>query len=280
MPFVLFNLYLLVISFIPSYSRSVTLEHLPEGHSLPIIFIFFLILTIFSGPVYIIFSIRLFFKHDINIFNNFSYSENIKLKWLRLLIYIFGVVWTALIVITVIHHIFDLFSTSFCTDGLFISLSVFVILIGYFGLKQRLIYKDLMETEHIISPNNKIKYAGSHLDERTAEIYVDKLTNLMHNSKPYLQAKLTLPQLAVELDISTHYLSQIINEKFKLNFFDYINNFRVEEVKKKMKDSSYMNFTLLAIALDSGFNSKSAFNRIFKKVTNLTPSQYHNSIER
>ncbi len=92
--------------------------------------------------------------------------------------------------------------------------------------------------------------------------------------KPFLNPNLTLQQLASELEISTHYLSQIINDKFNLNFFDYINQFRVNEVIAKLNNPKYVSYSLLGIALDSGFNSKSAFNRIFKKFTNLTPSQY------
>jgi hypothetical protein len=85
-------------------------------------------------------TIRLFKKLDINIFNNFSNSANIDLFWIRRLVLVFGVIWTALISVTVIHHIFHMFSMVFCTDGLFLSLSVFVILIGYFGLKQKVIF--------------------------------------------------------------------------------------------------------------------------------------------
>jgi hypothetical protein len=93
-----------------------------------------------SGYLYCTLTIRLFKKLDINIFNNFSNSTNIDLYWIRKLILVFGVVWTALISVTVIHHIFHMFSMVFCTDGLFLSLSIFVILIGYFGLKQKVIF--------------------------------------------------------------------------------------------------------------------------------------------
>ncbi|MGV8946966.1 MAG: helix-turn-helix domain-containing protein [Lutibacter sp.] len=277
-PFVLFNVYLLVILFFPAISAKIRLDYAQENISPPFLFVFFLIVTILSGPLYFIASIRLFKKLDINIFNNFSSLEEIDLVWLRKLVYVFGIIWTALIIITVIHHVFNLFSMVFCTDGLFLSLSVFVILIGYFGLKQRVIFSDELENEPFFVEETKIKYASSRLTETEAEQYVNQLKDLMASKKPFLNPDLTLLQLASELDISTHYLSQILNEKFNLNFFDYINQFRVEEVKTKINNPKFENYSLLGIAFDSGFNSKSAFNRIFKKFTNQTPSQYKSEI--
>ena len=99
----------------------------------------------------------------------------------------------------------------------------------------------------------------------------------MEKEKPYLNADLSLPLLATKLQIPPHILSRLINEKFKLNFFDFINSYRVEEVKTKLNSSKFDSLSLLGIALESGFNSKSAFNRVFKKFTGLTPSEYKKS---
>jgi len=77
--------------------------------------------------------------------------------------------------------------------------------------------------------------------------------------------------------IPTHQLSRVINEHFGRNFFDFINGYRVAEVKRKILDPAYAHFSLLGIAFESGFNSKSAFNRVFKKITGQTPSQFKES---
>ncbi|MFZ2286817.1 MAG: helix-turn-helix transcriptional regulator [Bacteroidales bacterium] len=100
----------------------------------------------------------------------------------------------------------------------------------------------------------------------------------MRSSRPYLNPELTLSQLAGELGISSHILSQVMNEKLGINFFDLINDYRVESFKEKIVDPKYVNFSLPGIALECGFNSKSAFNRIFKLKTGLTPSQYKNTL--
>ena len=96
----------------------------------------------------------------------------------------------------------------------------------------------------------------------------------MEMSKPYLNPDLTLHQLAAELGISSHLLSQVINDHLKLNFFDFVNQYRVKTFKERIVSPHYSAFSVLGIAFDCGFNSKSAFNRIFKKNTGLTPSQF------
>ena len=88
-PFVLFNLYLIIISFFPDIAINVRLDHAHMHSSVPPIFLFFLIVTALSGPIYFALSVRFFKKLDINIFNNFSYYEKINLVWLRKFVYVF-----------------------------------------------------------------------------------------------------------------------------------------------------------------------------------------------
>jgi AraC-like DNA-binding protein len=172
-----------------------------------------------------------------------------------------------------IHHVFHLFSWIFCTDGIFLSLSIFIILFGYFGLKQREIFHEPDRRLFLLQPAAE-KYAGSALKESDAKAYLDKLHGFMASEKPYLNPELNLPKLAKDLSIPSHYLSQVINEHFKMSFFDFINQHRVDEVKSKITDPLYSHYSILGIAFESGFNSKSAFNRVFKKITGLTPSDY------
>jgi len=273
-PFVFFNLYIFISSFNPVISQRLDIYKVTPGNNTPLLFSLFLLLTAFSGTVYFLLTFRLFKRLDINIFNNFSNPANIDLYWIRKLVLVFGIVWTALISVTVVHHIFNMFSMVFCTDGLFLSLSVFVILIGYFGLKQKVIFSaqhNLIEAE---AAKILTKYSGSRLTGSEAKQHAEKLTDYMKSSKSYLNPDLSLPQLAAELNISSHYLSQVINEQFNLNFFDFVNRYRVEAFKEKIKDPEFRNYSLLGIAFECGFNSKSAFNRIFKQVTGLTPSQF------
>src|SRR5690606_38677089 len=110
------------------------------------------------------------------------------------------------------------------------------------------------------------KYAGSTLKETDAETYAEKLKIYMSEKKPYLNPDLTLPQLAGELNIPSHYLSEVINKNIGQNFFDFINRYRMEEVKTKIINPGYQKYSVLGIAFEAGFNSKSAFNRVFKNI--------------
>lgn len=274
LPVLFFNIYFLIANILNN-TEGLRMDHVVTDAEPPFLFVVFLISTAISGPIYFILSIKELNKLDINILKVFSYSEKIDLDWLKKLVYVFGTVWTLLIVIATIHHIFHLFSMTFCTDGLFLSLSIFIILIGYFGLKQKIIFDEISFKEQYDTLEKK-KYASSKLDEGEALQYFNKLRDFMDIEKPYLDSKLTILQLSKMTEIPSHYLSQIINEKAGVSFYDFINNYRVEEVKKKIIDSKYSSFSLLGIAYDCGFNSKSTFNRIFKKNTGLTPTQFKN----
>lgn len=273
-PFVFFVIYLLVSFGFPEYSERIRMDHVSHNFNPPLLFTIFLILTALSGPLYFFLSARMFKKLDIHIFNNLSYSEEVDLDWLRKLVLIFGVIWSALIVITVIHHVFHFFSMMFCTDGLFLSLSIFIILVGYFGLRQKAIFINYNIDDQDFVTKTKNNDSGLFLSETEKDRYTKKINQYMDAGKPYLNPNLSLPQLASELNIPSHHLSKVINDHFGMNFFEFINQYRIDEVKKKMTDPETANLSLLGIAYECGFNSKSAFNRVFKKITNMTPSEF------
>ena len=118
------------------------------------------------------------------------------------------------------------------------------------------------------------RYAKSGLKDNEADTIEARLKILMEKDKLYLEESLTLPKLAVELDILPNYLSQVINERYGKNFYDFINTFRVEEFKEIVRDPKKKHYTLLTLAMECGFNSKSSFNKYFKKATGKTPSEY------
>jgi AraC-like DNA-binding protein len=118
----------------------------------------------------------------------------------------------------------------------------------------------------------KIFFGDSGLSESEIRL---KLIHYVEKEKPFLNPELKLSDLSREVGVSTHAVSHVLNNSIALNFHDFINKYRVEEVKKRIADPKYQVNTLLGNALEAGFNSKSSFNRIFKKHTGLTPSAYY-----
>lgn len=163
---------------------------------------------------------------------------------------------------------------------IFLAVTLFVFAIGYFGFKQT----DIFVFEKAIpivddSKPTQERYAKSGLKTESADKMIQRITQFMETEKPYLQSKLTLGELAASLDLSTHHLSQILNEHLNQNFFDFVNGYRVEAFKATVQSPASQHLTLIAIAYDCGFNSKSSFNRIFKEISGQTPSQYLASIK-
>jgi AraC-like DNA-binding protein len=273
-PFCTFFLYLLISLLIPEYSSRISMDHVKVDINPPIVFVIFLLITALSGPIYFLASFKKFKNINTNILNNFSTTEEINLDWLKTLVYIFGIIWSALILIAIAHHIFHYSSMAFCTDGLFLSLSAFIILVGYFGLRQKEIFTRFPTNSHVLVADPKAKYLNINMSEVEIANFMERINRVMEHEKPFLNPEITLPELATLIDIPSYQLSRVINEKFGCNFFDFINGYRVNDVKSKLNNPKYSNLSLLGIAFDSGFNSKSAFNRIFKKLTGHTPSEY------
>jgi|GEM_PF-2882125 len=142
-----------------------------------------------------------------------------------------------------------------------------------------LAFKKYKNSDQLNDITPKIKKSHKPIDPNLEEENLEKIKELnllMDVDKVYLDSELGLGQLAEKIEVSTNKLSMLLNDYIGKNFYDYINHFRVEEVKKRLKDPNYEKQTLSSIGGDCGFNSKSAFNRIFKNLTGKTPSEYQN----
>jgi AraC-like DNA-binding protein len=120
----------------------------------------------------------------------------------------------------------------------------------------------------------RVKYESSPLDQAQKRHYLDRLTRHMEAEKPFRDMQLSLEKLASAIDIRPGYLSQVLNEQVGVNFYEFVNTYRVGEVQMRIAAGEHASRTLLSLAYESGFNSKASFNRAFKRVTGLTPSEY------
>jgi AraC-like DNA-binding protein len=123
------------------------------------------------------------------------------------------------------------------------------------------------------------RYRKSALPPEKMESYRIALVRCMESSKPFLNPDMKLQDLADHVSISPNHLSQTLNMELSTTFFDFVNSYRVEEVKQRLKDPAYHHLTILAIALESGFSSKASFNRVFKRHTGVIPSSFLNHRE-
>ena len=122
------------------------------------------------------------------------------------------------------------------------------------------------------------KYEKTALSPDTAADILVRLRALMATDSPYRNPDLSLAGLATQLHLPPHHLSQVINEQGQQNFFDFVNTYRIEDVKRRLQDPETAHLKLEEIGFAAGFNSKSAFNAAFKKSTQTTPSQFRKNI--
>ena len=267
-PALLAYLYMITFFILPSAEKIEIFKQ--QGGEKYATFMVILQISVFlSGVIYVIWCSLLLRKHKKNIRTQFSDIEEISLSWLQFLVYGLGVVWALVIVSQEDFIIYQ-------------AVAVFVILIGFFGVQQKNIFNKPKEVYRKL-PNEKSieqekptkdKYQNSGLSNHLAEERFQKLNELMTEGRFYKNATLSLSDLADELDLHPNYLSQIINDNGGQSFYDFVNTFRVNEFKKLIALNENKKYTLMALAYECGFNSKSSFNRYFKKITGETPSQY------
>ncbi|PVV25762.1 MAG: hypothetical protein B6D79_08455 [gamma proteobacterium symbiont of Ctena orbiculata] len=247
------------------------------------------ITSILQMAIYLFIAIRRLIRHRHKIQEQFSYLERISLTWLRNLLIALALLYLLYIAEIFMIGIFELYE-----EMLGIHYPMIVILIyimGYMGLRQPAIFSRNRHTHpepseprltasdtsaEPLQDQEKKKYEKSALDRETSSLLFADLQSHMEEQKPYLDSKLNLSQLAAQLKISANYLSQIINEQAEQHFFDFVNRYRVEAAKQALTDSVQRG-NILTIALDAGFNSKSAFYTAFKRHTGQTPSQYRHA---
>lgn len=227
------------------------------------------------ATIYLIFrAIRELEEYERNLYDNYAEIEGRNLSWLRKT-FIFGLVLSGIwFIVTMTDFTEDHFSI-FLAYAVWIGLSIMMYWIGY----SMIIQEGLLDSTIFAISESKQKAQLSpspELSSKTDEHY-QRIIELMEIEKLYQNPNLNMSILSDKSDLSNGYVSQIINQKRKQNFFDFINSYRVEEVKLRMTDSKYDHYTVLGLAQDAGFKSKSTFNSVFKKMTGQTPSQFRKS---
>jgi AraC-like DNA-binding protein len=265
------SIYFMLIPFflLPQQEKLQILENQGKGYEW--LFLLHRILVYASGVAYVILSLLLLRKHKQVVKDRFSQVEKVNLAWLRYLIYSVMLVWLAVFL---------------GNDLIIFSLvALFVIVLGYFGIKQVGIftqsYAAMLETSTVIEEKAnsldlqpRVRYLKSNLSSETQQFIHQKLKRVMEEQKFFLNSELTITELANTLTVHPNHLSQVINSMESKTFYDFINGLRIDEFKRLVAQPENQKYTLLGLAFECGFNSKTAFYRNFKNVTGLSPTLY------
>ncbi|OBP16565.1 hypothetical protein A5320_03990 [Rheinheimera sp. SA_1] len=211
----------------------------------------------------------------------FASTETHELRWILWLLLAVVGIWLFVAASLLYDNLVVSVPTDLPTDPTLQSLVVLVLIwtVASWGLRQKPGFAELYKADAVMQEKlqetlqtlTEAKYQRSALNEQLSGNIVNKLHIAMTQDQLFLDAALSLPKLAKHIATSPSYISQTLNETIGVNFFDYVNSYRVEAAKIQLLNTDE---TVLDIAMNVGFNAKSSFYTAFKKETQLTPSQY------
>ncbi len=264
--------YLLYVVFILDTNEQNQLIESTQAYNYPL-YSYLLIGAIFVYLfAYLWFSYRTILAYQSIIKNKFSTLTGISLNWLRFIINSFAFVT----LFAMIHNVLPaLGSTS-------LNIASLIVLVGFiFFFINRVVIKALNQPEVFsgIALKESEKYSDANLSQEEINDHSERLVAAMENERLFLNPDLTIKLLADHVSTNTKVISQVINQSFNKKFYDFINSYRCIEVKNLLMNSDDK-MTILEAMYQSGFNSKSSFNKEFKKLTGQTPTEFKKSIEK
>lgn len=242
-------------------------------------------LSIVSILVYLFLSIRYYNQYKRFAIITTSFSDQSRLKWLQNFLYAFALLSIMPIINSILLNFVFFEKLRYFGPWYYyvaFAIVVYYIAINAYHTASLLLYKIKFEPEllfafevdsHIQKVETEARSIKSVPDQKEIDIK-NELANLMETQLLFERPDLTLSEVAKKLNTNSVILSKVVNQQFGLNFNDYINQYRVNAVINRISLPQFKNQTLLAIAFDSGFNSKATFNRAFKKFTGKNPKDF------
>ena len=280
LPFVLVVAAALPIYLMSAAGKMALLEQIRQG-SVPLLIRVVDPLKYVSGIAYAVVTLAALRRHRARIQESYASLERVNLRWLLRLAGASAAIWalaTALAMTDAADRAF--FERS--DDVIALAVAVLVYAIGYMALRQPEVFDyaaprepDDAEPSAAAEPR---PYERSGLSEPDAAALERKLLDAMERDRLYQDSDLTLADLADRLGTSPHKLSEVLNGRLDMTFYDFVNGYRVREVQRRIADERSRNLTILALAMDAGFASKSTFNHVFRQRTGQTPSAYRRSL--
>jgi AraC-like DNA-binding protein len=222
-------------------------------------------------PICLLMSWRRLRVHARWVAENYSYRRDVDLAWMRRLVVAICALW-AVVDLPLLGALWTTAPSdeTLLTIGMSLG-SVLVLYLGFHGARQ--VHLREVGIEEVSAPDSP-RYEHSGMSVTEVEVYRARLLEVMVRDRPHLSRTLNLAELGGMVGLSPHNLSEVINSALDQTFYDFVNTRRVEEFQRRATADEVARRTLLDIAIDCGFNSKSSFNRIFKQQVGCTPSDY------
>lgn len=204
--------------------------------------------------------------------NQVTYNQNITyyIKWTIFAVGVFLCLW---LFSFISDYIFNYHNVAVNYNSMWLSVALFMYFIGFYSLAQPQIFRIPLEKDlHKTIKKDRMK-------PEVLERLKQDLQHLIENDKVYLVPDLNLNQLSEKANTTPNNLSWYLNQVLNKNFYQYINTYRIDEFLERVAKGELESKTILAIALDVGFNSKSTFNKSFKSIKNDTPNNYIKNIK-
>lgn len=217
---------------------------------------------------------RIIYKHRARLVNEFSNIEsNKRVTWLFFVVIYYNL-YCLLLLISGIFNVFLHIEYPLSPIVNYSTLLVMVYILGFYGLQQEVIFKK--EDDALALANGNGKNNSQLLSQEQTETIKAHLYKFFKDNRPYLNSDLNMDMLSKALGYPKHHITEVLNKEIGKNFFQFVNEYRVEAVKEMLSTKNY--FSIEAIGYECGFNSKSSFFSTFKRSTGLTPLQYRSSL--
>lgn len=219
--------------------------------------------------IYLVFSIRLYRQYRAWIGKEFSDLDKVEFAWFQMFLFVFALktieVWAFAMYYLYVGEQYDKLWWGYFADTV---MTYFLSIFGYAQPPVRRVYfKEKVSEKAGLLENTSAR-------DLDLETWKTRVLDFFEQEKPWLEPELTLSELAAKMGTNASVLSQVINSGFGKNFNDFVNGYRVEAFKQHVCQPENAHLTLLAVALDCGFNSKATFNRAFRKLTGISPKEF------
>lgn len=232
-----------------------------------------------STITYFLWALKMIKYHRDSLLNSFSKIDDIDLNWLRILVIASLICYSINVALFNLDLVFHFATYRFLMFLTFSFGSVYILVLGYFGLRQGNIFINSTVVSSESDKENHVNHNNKYSESEDSD-FIKALLSVMDNRKPWIDPGLTVSRLGEIMNVKAEYLSEVLNKQLKQNFFDFINSYRTNEFKNQVISGNNSHLTIMGIAYNCGFNSKASFYRAFRKFEGISPTGYIDSVSQ